>query len=240
MKRFRNHPVADWLGEHPRSVLVAVPVVTGGTWAFAEIADGAMDGDSAAFDERLLLALRVPGDPSDPLGPEWMEEIARDITALAGTGLLVLVTGAAIAFLLLYHKYRTALLVAAAVGGGQLVNSLLKLSFDRPRPELVPHETYVYTASFPSGHSMMAAVVYLTLAALLARTQPHRRTRAFFLVVGVLITLLVGSSRVYLGVHWPTDVLAGWTAGAVWALACFSVADLLARRGHIEARTNIN
>lgn len=237
MRGYRDHPVANWLAEHPRSVLVAVPTVSGGVWAFGELADVAMDGDSAAFDERLLLALRVPGDPADPIGPEWVEEIARDITALAGTGLLVLVTAAAIAFLLLYHKYRTALLVAFAVGGGQLVNSLLKLGFDRPRPELVPHETYVYTASFPSGHSMMAAVIYLTLAALLARTQPHRRTRAFFLVLGVLITLLVGSSRVYLGVHWPTDVLAGWTAGAAWALLCLSVNDLLERRGHIEAQT---
>lgn len=230
----RGNPLANWLGEHQKLFLLAVPMVTGGIWLFTELADIAMAQETHAFDERVLLALRVDGDPSDPIGPEWVEEIARDITSLAGTGLLVLVTTATIAFLLLYHKYRTALLVGVAIGGGQLVNSLLKLGFDRPRPELVPHETYVYSASFPSGHSMMAAVVYLTLAALLARTQPHLRTRAFFLVLGVLITLLVGSSRIYLGVHWPTDVLAGWTAGAVWAFVCWSVADALQRGGHIE------
>lgn len=239
MSLHKNNPLANWLGEHQRLVLIAVPIVTGGVWLFSELADIAMAGEPNAFDEQVLLALRVPGDPSDPIGPEWVEEIARDITSLGGTGLLVLVTAATIAFLLLYHKYRTALLVAVAIGGGQIVNSLLKLGFDRPRPELVPHETYVYSASFPSGHSMMAAVVYMTLAALLARTQPHLRTRAFFLVLGVFITLLVGSSRIYLGVHWPTDVLAGWTAGAVWALACWSVADALQRGGHIENQKTV-
>src|SRR5690606_29595085 len=106
--------------------------------------------------------------------------------------------------------------------------------FDRPRPDLVPHEVAVYTASFPSGHSMLSAVTYLTLAVLLARVHARRRIRAYILVIAVFITLLVGASRVYLGVHWPTDVLAGWFAGAAWAALCALLASRLERRRTVE------
>ena len=122
----------------------------------------------------------------------------------------------------------------AAVGGGIVLSSLLKAGFERPRPELVPHGSLVYTASFPSGHSMMAAVVYLTLGALLARAQPRRRLKVYLLALAVLVTVAVGISRVYLGVHWPTDVLAGWTIGGAWALLWWAVALGLQRRGRIE------
>jgi undecaprenyl-diphosphatase len=115
-----------------------------------------------------------------------------------------------------------------------MLSMAVKMGFDRPRPELVPHGSYVYTASFPSGHSMMSAVVYLTLAAMLARVQPQWRLRIYILGVAVLVTLLVGFSRVYLGVHWPSDVLAGWAVGAAWALTCWLATLLLQRRGGIE------
>jgi undecaprenyl-diphosphatase len=114
------------------------------------------------------------------------------------------------------------------------VSTVLKAAFERPRPDLVPHGSYVSTASFPSGHSMMAAVVYLTLGALLARVEPDRRVKVFILTAAVLLALLVGVSRVYLGVHWPTDVLAGWTVGAGWALLFWLVARALQRRGSVE------
>jgi undecaprenyl-diphosphatase len=127
--------------------------------------------------------------------------------------------------------------VVIAVGGGTLLSFLLKGGFDRPRPELVPHGSYVYTASFPSGHSMMSAVVYLTLGALLVRIHPKRRTKAYILTIAVITTLAVGVSRVYMGVHWPSDVLGGWTLGAAWALLCWLVARWLKMRGQVAAES---
>jgi undecaprenyl-diphosphatase len=115
-------------------------------------------------------------------------------------------------------KWQIALFVLAAVGGGQLVSTLLKLGIDRPRPDLVPHLMLETSRSFPSGHAMMSAVTYLTLGSLLARIVKERRLKIFFLTVAVLLTFVVGVSRVYLGVHWPSDVLAGWCAGFAWAM----------------------
>ncbi len=186
-----------------------------------------MEGETHAFDTAVLLALRSPTDTADPLGPGWVEELGRDVTALGGIGVLVALTLAVAGFLWLDGKRREMWFVLAAVAGGQVASTLFKLGFDRPRPDLVPHGSITYTSSFPSGHAMMAAVTYLTLAALLAREQPRRRMRAYLLAVAVIVTLAVGISRVYLGVHWPTDVLAGWAAGAAWALMCWTIADWL-------------
>lgn len=230
----RRRSWLEWLGRHELLILIVLALIAGGVWGFAELADEVLEGETASIDERLLLAMRTPADLSDPIGPGWLEEMGRDFTALGGVGVLVLLSLAVLGFLLLLRKYRTALLMLVTVGGGMLLSSVLKLGFARPRPDLVPHESIVYTASFPSGHSMMSAVTYLTLGALLARTQAHWRVKAYLLVVAVAVTVLVGVSRVYLGVHWPTDVLAGWTAGAVWALLAWLVARTLQRRGTIE------
>lgn len=200
-------------------VLLAVGLLSAGLWAFAELADEVLEGETRSLDERILLLARDAGDPDDPVGPAWFEEMMRDFTALGGFGLLTFVTLAATAFLLLQRRRRDALMVFAAVASGILASTALKLAFARPRPDLVTHGSIVYTASFPSGHSMLAAVTYLTLGALLARMLARRRERVFVLGVALIATLLVGISRVYLGVHWPTDVLAGWTAGAAWAAA---------------------
>lgn len=216
-------------------MLLAVLGFAGGTWAFIELADEVIEGETHAVDERLLLAFRNAGDPREPLGPGWLVEMGRDFTALGGVGALVLIGIGVIAYLLLANKYRTALFTTTALAGGWLLSTALKMGFDRPRPDLVPHGSVVYTASFPSGHSMMAAVTYLTLAAMLARIQTRRRLKAYLLLVAILLTMLVGISRVYLGVHWPSDVLAGWTAGAAWASLCWLVARWLQRRGRIES-----
>jgi undecaprenyl-diphosphatase len=214
--------------------LLLLVLVAGGVWAFVQLADEVMEGGTHRIDERILLALRNPADRSDPIGPRWLEESERDFTALGGVGVLTLLTLAVGGYLVLDGKKRAALLVLLAVGGGLLLSSVLKHEFQRPRPDLVPHGSYVYTTSFPSGHSTMAAATYLTLGALLTRVHPQRRMKAFLLGFATLLTLLVGCSRVYLGVHWPTDVLAGWTAGGVWALLCWLLARWLQHRGQVE------
>lgn len=217
--------------------LVWLALVFIGFWGFAELAEEVMEGETHTFDKRLLLALRNPVDISDPIGPRWLEELMRDLTALGGYGVLILCTGAVTGYLLLQRKARTALLILVAVGVGSLLNTLLKLGFDRPRPELVSHEVEVYTASFPSGHAMLSAIVYLTLGALLARTEPRRWLKAYILALTLTLTLLVGVSRVYLGVHWPTDVLAGWAAGATWALICWIIMRRLQHRRSVDIPT---
>ena len=216
----------------PRT-MIALLIAAGFGWAFVALADAVTEGGTRAFDTWLLLALRNPLMHSDPLGPPWVEEMARDFTALGGVALLTALTLAVCGFLWLQGHWRSMWLVLVAVGGGLAVSSVFKAGFGRPRPELVPHGSFVYTASFPSGHSMMAAVTYLTLGVLLARVEPRRIIKVYLMTIAVLLTGAVGVSRVYLGVHWPTDVLAGWTAGAAWALMCWTVAHWLERWGAI-------
>jgi undecaprenyl-diphosphatase len=217
-----------------RGILLIVMVAAAALFAFAKLADEVAEGGTRAFDERLLLALRTPGDLADPIGPRWFEEMMRDFTALGGTGVLVLMVLAVAGFLVLTRKGHAALAVIVAVAGGVLVSQTMKWAYARPRPELVPHGAEVYTASFPSGHAMMSAIVYLTLGAMLARTQSGQAVKAYVLSVAIFLTVLVGTSRVYLGVHWPTDVLAGWMLGAVWALGCWLVMLWLQARGQVE------
>lgn len=217
----------------PRILLVLL-VVAGAGWTFTELADEVVEGETRTFDERLLLAFRTPGAPGDPVGPAWVEEMARDITALGSIVVLVFAAVAAIAYLLMVGKRGAALLVMAAVGGGALISTVLKAVFDRARPDLVPHAMQVFTESFPSGHAMLSAVTWLTLGTLLMRMEAQRRVKVYFLVLALVLTLAVGTSRIYLGVHWPTDVLAGWTVGAAWALGCWALAEALQRRGRVE------
>jgi undecaprenyl-diphosphatase len=159
----------------------------------------------------------------------------KDLTALGSTTILTVVTLIVVGYLLISHKRRAALLVACAVGGGTALSNVFKYTFARPRPDLVAHSVDVYTSSFPSGHAMLSAVTYLTLGALLARVEQDVRTKIYVLSVAVLLTLAIGLSRAYLGVHYPTDVLAGWAVGSAWAMLCWTVAIWLQRRGDIEA-----
>jgi len=191
-----------------------------GLYAFIELAEEVFEGDTVGFDQRILLWFRTPGDLSDPIGPETLEVVVRDITALGGLFVLALLTLAACGYLWIRNRHRLAIYVATAVDGGSLLNTVLKHLFSRPRPDLVPHETAAALSSFPSGHAMMATIVYLTLGALLASATDDRRIKLYILSWSVFLTVLVGVSRIYLGVHWPTDILAGWVAGATWALLC--------------------
>ena len=223
-----------------RGVLIALAVAAAGIWLFAELADDVLEGDTRAFDRTLLLALRDPGDPADALGPAWIGEMMRDVTALGSSLVLTFLTLASAGYLWLQGRGRAALLLLAAILGGFALSHGLKIGFDRPRPDLVAHGARVYTASFPSGHAMQSAITYLTLGALLARMQPKQRLKLYIIALASLLTAAVGFSRVYLGVHWPTDVLAGWAVGSAWALLCWSIALWLQRRGQIRPDVEVS
>jgi undecaprenyl-diphosphatase len=197
--------------------------------AFAEIADEVGEGEARWFDEGLLLALRT-SDPADPIGPHWFEASVVDVSALGGFAVLALVVLLAVGYLLTLKRWGGALMLLIATLGGTAISEGLKVGFNRPRPDLVAHIVETTSMSFPSGHAMLSAVTYLTLGALIARTQKRKRLRAYVLSAAVVLTLLIGLSRIYLGVHWPTDVLAGWCLGAAWALICWAAATWLARR----------
>jgi len=204
--------------------------------SFARLTDDVVAGNTRAFDSAVLMAMRTPGQPGNPVGPPWFEEAVRDVTSLGGTVLIVLITATVAGFLAMSGTRHAAVLMIASVSGGALLMSFLKQVFGRARPDLVEHSARVFTESFPSGHATLAAVTYLTMGALLARVQTRRTLKAYSLGIAITLTALVGVSRVYLGVHWPTDVLAGWCLGAAWAMTCWLVAAWLQRRGDVERR----
>lgn len=172
LTEFAKHSVG--VAKKELALVAVTALMAGSLWAFIGISDEVLEGDTHATDEAILLSLRTPGDPSDPLGPGWVEEMGRDMTALGGVGVLTFITIASILYLMLRGKSRAALFVAISIASGIALSSVLKVGFDRPRPDLVPDGSVVYTKSFPSGHSMMSALVYLTLGVLLARLQPER------------------------------------------------------------------
>jgi undecaprenyl-diphosphatase len=225
---------ARWLSEQEAGVLVAVLLVLLAVFGFVKIAEELSEGELAKLDEWLLLLFRVPGQPHVPVGPPWLMEAAQDITVLGGRTMLIAVTVVVTGYLALERKFGAMWLVLVAIGTGGLLSILMKQAFGRGRPDLVPHLVAVTSPSFPSGHSMLAAIMYLTLGALLARFATRRRTKAYLITVALLATFVVGGSRVYLGVHYPSDVVAGWCAGLVWALVCWLVARYLQYRGTVD------
>ena len=210
-------------------ILGAIFAIAALILAFGHIAEEVLEGNSRKFDETVLLFFRTK-DLADPIGPPWVEEMARDITALGSYAVLSIVFFAVVLYLFLARQRAGALWVCFAVGGGIALSNALKFVFERPRPELVSHAARVFTSSFPSGHAMLSAVTYLTLGALLASLQSSVRLKVYFLGVALLLTVMVGISRVYLGVHYPTDVMAGWCVGAAWAAACWTVVHYLRNR----------
>lgn len=208
--------------------------MVGGAYVFIQVLDEVREGEYQHFDDWILQSLRKRDNPAQQIGPSWLPEVGRDATALGGVLCIMLITAFVAIFLLLEGKRHAVVFLVIAVGGGAMVSGLLKHLVARDRPDIVPHLSAVYTSSFPSGHSMLSAVAYLTLGSLLARITPRRRTRLFLLFAAVLLTVIVGLSRVYMGVHYPTDVLGGWAAGLTWAIICWIIATLLQRKGTIE------
>jgi undecaprenyl-diphosphatase len=227
--------VFAWFGGREPVVLLALFTTLAASWAFVEIADEVISGESHGLDRWVVGAVRSVDDPGVPIGPPWLREMGRDATALGGVGSLVFFTMVAAGYLWLDNKFRLMLLLLSAAVGGLILSSSLKYFFDRPRPELTPYLSHVYTSSFPSGHSMLSAVIYLTLGSLLAAGITRIRVKVYVLSVAVVLTILVGISRIYLGVHYPTDVLAGWLAGIAWAFSCWLITHWLQRRQAVES-----
>jgi undecaprenyl-diphosphatase len=215
-----------WIGRHVQGFYAAVGlflsiglgVLLLAVLAFAGIATLVAEGVTQRVDDAVLLWLNARATPD-------LDALALEVTAL-GSGFVIwmLVLIASVFLWTTRHRYSAVLLWVALLGGA-LLNSLLKSLFDRPRPDLFEWRTpYAGHSSFPSGHSMTAMTVYATLAYLIVRLEPSRRVRRLTLGVFALVVLMVGVSRLYLGVHYPSDVLAGFLAGFVWAsFAAFSI-----------------
>jgi undecaprenyl-diphosphatase len=203
-------------------LLGGIVVATVGTAAFAWVAAHVMNGATQPFDESVLRWMAAHQSAG-------VSAAALEITFL-GTGLVVLViVGVAATFLYLTsHKYSAALLLASTAGG-IVLNNVLKLGFSRPRPQLFAWGTHVVSSSFPSGHAMSAAVVYGTVAYLAARLQQRRWARIATLCVAAVFIFLISASRLYLGVHYPSDVVAGVFVGLAWAAFCMATLEALQR-----------
>jgi undecaprenyl-diphosphatase len=220
------------LGKREIGLPVTLFCVAALIFGFALLADEVMEGGTMGFDTRVASFFRPPGATA-PIGPDWLHEMARDVTSLGSMVVLCFLIAAVAGYLLLIRKRGAAALAVGSILGGTVVSFGLKLLFNRPRPE-IPGGIQVFTASFPSSHAMLSAVTYLTLGALMTRVAAGARLKAYFMGIAVFLTVLVGMSRVYVGVHYATDVLAGWCVGSAWAVLCWVVALRLQRRGQVE------
>jgi undecaprenyl-diphosphatase len=202
------------------------------------IAQEVTEGEPIAFDRWLMLALRHASDLSQPIGPNWLVDVARDVTALGSSAVLAMLVLMVTTFLFSSGKRHAGWFVLVTVLSGATLNALLKLAFARARPDLVTPLTQVSTFSFPSGHAAVSAVCYLTLGLMLAQMQTALAIRVHLIATAVVLTLLVGISRIFLGVHYPTDVVAGWCFGIAWALVCRILMSHFQRTGRIEQPSN--
>jgi undecaprenyl-diphosphatase len=208
-------------------LLASVAAICLGVWLFIEIAGEVKQETHRETEERFMRSLRSEENPAVPAGPLWLVEIGRDVSALGGAVVVVTLSLLVIGCLGMRGQWGRVALIAVTVAGGYLLSTTLKMSFDRVRPDIVPHLSHVHSASFPSGHSMLSSLVYLTMGALLAQASDRRREKIYFVGAAFFLTFMIGLSRVFLGVHYPTDVLAGWSAGTAWALTCWLVASRL-------------
>jgi undecaprenyl-diphosphatase len=211
--------VSDPKQEIPRASrsLLLLAAAAGGLAIFTAMAAIAVRGEPLAFDREILIALRRADDPSVPIGPEWLRVFAAELTTLAGTPVLTIMTLSLAGYFALKRHWGSFFLLLAAVLGETALSNALKQFFNRARPDFIPHLVETASPSFPSGHATSAAAVYLTLAALIGRETKERLVRNYVYFVAVLLALIVGASRVYLGVHYPTDVVGGLSFGAAWA-----------------------
>ncbi len=216
-----------------RTLIVASIVVACG-FGFVALSEEVFEGETRHFDEWLLRSLRRTDDPAVPIGPSWLREAGLDITALGSPAILILMISAVLGLMHIRGKRSEMALTIVISLSGSLFALLLKYLLGRDRPTVVPHLREVTTPSFPSGHAMVSAVVFMTLGILLTKIVEGRRAKLYCLAWAMLLTILVGISRIYLGVHYPTDVLAGWLAGIGWALGCYAFLQMLDRMGWLR------
>ena len=217
------------------AAVAALLVVALGTLTFIEVADDMREADGQAFDQAVLHAVRpFADDPGRPWGPWWLKEAAADITALGGISVLGLFALIVIVFLVAQRKWLSAVLLPLGLAGGVALSEGLKAVFERERPPVAVQAVETINASFPSGHALLSTVFYLTVAVMLTRPFPQKRLKALVLGVGVLLALLVGVTRIYLGAHWASDVFAGWSVGAAWAMVLWLIAYGVERRQRLH------
>ena len=222
------------VGWHEFVLLLAVAALCGGILTFVGVTDLVSENELHETEVRWMRDLRSAEDLSRPIGPPWLERWSREITSLGSGAVLSLMTSASGRIFVDRALYASAVLILVSVGGGTLLTAGLKGFFERDRPNVVPHLTDALFKSYPSGHSMMSSVVYLTVAVLLARTMKGWRAKIYCVSAALFLSFLIGLSRVYLGVHYPTDVVAGWAGGTAWAMLCWLTAYWLERRGKVE------
>lgn len=209
--------------------LVAVALIAGALLAFAAIADEMQEAPGRTFDLWVLQTLHPGPNLRDAIGPRWLEHAMLDLTSIGSVAVLASVSVIAIGYLLIERHASRAFALVLALVGGLALSETLKLVFERSRPPDAYRAAEVVNASFPSGHALLSTVVYLSLGAMLARAMPKRELRFYVMAVAILLALAVGATRIYLGVHWTTDVLAGWCLGASWATACWLVERTIRR-----------
>jgi undecaprenyl-diphosphatase len=200
-------------------------------FAFAKLGSEMLEGETRSFDMQALQTAAMLRSAHS-----WLTSVMRDLSGMGSMVVLTLATVATVGYLALVNARIAAVWVATAVGSGMLLVSVFKVAFGRLRPDIAFAALQESSLSFPSGHASMSAIVYLTLGTLIASTRATWSQRLYILVVATLMTVLVGVSRVALGVHWATDVLGGWAFGAAWAMAWLVLAQYLTRRGRSTSR----
>lgn len=215
---------------HPPFVFIAMAALAGAVLVLAVLGRTIAGGARFAFDSGIMLSLRQAANPAVPTGPAWLKQAMIDITALGGETVLTLAVALTIGFLAASRHLLAAALVFAGTVTGSIAVALAKSWVGRQRPALIDHLVEVGSASFPSGHAANSAIIYLTIALVSIQVIPHRAARWFLLAATLLLVAAIGVSRVYLGVHWPSDVLAGWSFGTLWALAWWAAGSWLRLR----------
>lgn len=211
-------------------VVAALGILAGGVAVFADVAEDFNEDEARSFDMNVLAALHPGPDLADPVGPAWLDRAAQDFSAFGSLAIICTIALVMVGFLLMQKRAVQAGMLVLALGGGLLLSETMKGIFERTRPPEIYHMAGALNASFPSGHALLSTVFYLTLGAMLARLLQRRRNKVYAISVAITVALLVGFTRVYLGVHWASDVLAGWALGATWAMVCWLIGWAVEKR----------